>query len=173
MEIPRSRKKIIASNAIVYFLLFICLAKGYSKAYMFHTNSLSLKSCYRRFTTLILSAAGKRVRPYFPFRSGRLPSSDGRNVNLWSILDKNKNSSTLKERNKNAQKCCICIWRNNSMILLLLIIIIMCLVKRSLQDSINKHFNKHRFWTNFLCANTLRELKLRTTYSGNHKRQEK
>ena len=43
----------------------------------------------------------------------------------------------------------------------------MCLVKQSLQDSINKHFNKHRFWTNFLCANTLRELKLRTTYSGN------
>ena len=42
-------------------------------------------------------------------------------------------------------------------ILLLIIIIIiktMCPEKWSLQDSIKKHFNKHRFWTNFLFVNS-------------------
>ena len=43
-----------------------------------------------------------------------------------------------------------------TIIIIIIIIIIktMCPEKRSLQDSIKKHFNKHRFWTNFLCVNS-------------------
>ena len=41
-----------------------------------------------------------------------------------------------------------------TIIIIIIIIKIMCLEKRSLQDSIKKHFNKHRFWTNFLCINS-------------------
>ena len=41
-----------------------------------------------------------------------------------------------------------------TIIIIIIIIKIMCLEKRSLQDSSKKHFNKHRFWTNFLCINS-------------------
>ena len=97
------------------------------------------------------------MKPLSPLRSGRLPSSDGRNVNLCSIQDKNRNSSTWREtKENNIQNFCICIKIIIILLIIIIIIIIktMCPEKWSLQDSIKKHFNKHRFLTNFLCVNS-------------------